>query len=149
MNKKLWILLALFVCGYALKRYAGIQLNLSFANTFYTVASIMFSIGMGVVCTFNYDRIKNTSLLRSAQRNINKVRNVYLVLFSTLTIGFLVLQVLPIEVTNKTPWLLILTTDYFPVFWALYTIYCVAYFIANLIRIQSLNFEIANQLSKE
>lgn len=149
MNKKLWILLVLFVFGYALKRYTDIQLNLSFANTFYTVASIMFSIGMGVVCTFNYDRIKNLSLLRVTQRNINKVRNVYLVLFSTLTIGFLVLQVLPMGIPSETLWILTLTADYFPIFWALYTIYCITHFIANLIRIQSLNFEIASQISKE
>lgn len=149
MSKKHWILLMLLVFGYVLRRYSDVQLSLSFASTFYTVASIMFSIGMGVVCTFNYDRIKNPSLLRSAQRRINKVRDIYLVLFSILTIGFLILQILPTSITQEAHKLLALTANYLPVFWTLFTIYCIAYFIINLIRIQALNFEIASQISKE
>ena len=35
----------------------------SFMNTIYTISGIMFSIGMGILCTTNPDKIKNIQII--------------------------------------------------------------------------------------
>ncbi|HHE9207279.1 TPA: hypothetical protein ACPGS1_001786, partial [Haemophilus influenzae] len=47
-------------------------------NTIYTISGIMFSIGMGVICTFNPSGIKNENIYSIIENNIFKVRSSFL-----------------------------------------------------------------------
>ncbi len=53
----------------------------SFLNTVYTISGIMFSIGMGVLCTLNPDKVKNDVYYRGIKENVISVRNSYIVFF--------------------------------------------------------------------
>ena len=66
-----------------------------FMNTIYTVAGIMFSIGMGIICTFNPDRVKDRTYFLRIRNNINSVRNSFIFFFSLISIGFLAYQIFP------------------------------------------------------
>ena len=50
----------------------------SFMNTIYTISGIMFSIGMGILCTTNPDKIKNIQIYMQVKESILSVRNNYI-----------------------------------------------------------------------
>ena len=51
----------------------------SFMNTIYTISGIMFSIGMGILCTTNPDKIKNIQIYMQVKESTyyfhNKICN--------------------------------------------------------------------------
>lgn len=120
-----------------------------FASTVFTVAGIMFSIGLGLIVTFNPSGVKNTNYLRAIRRNVAKVRNSFLLHFGSTTFFYIINQ----YVANYEISFLLFhkVTILFSasIFLCLMMIFSSIYFIINFIELQRLNNDIFDVVNKE
>ncbi|GAA5102706.1 hypothetical protein [Wohlfahrtiimonas larvae] len=124
-------------------------------STIFTINGIMFSIGLGLISSFNLQGIKNKSYLRDIRSNIANVRNSFIWLFVLSSISFILTNIfknlitvysLNIEFTN----IHIVEIDFnVSVCSLLLMSYSIAYFIYNFIEIQNLNNSIVDRLLEE
>ncbi len=121
------------------------DLDSSFINTIYTIAGIMFSIGMGILCTLNPEKVINETYYKAIRNNVIDVRNTYLLYFFILSIAYLAYQLDPLfsfklgTVGNIS---IIFKTSFAAI---LINILGVLYFIANFMDIQQLGFDISDR----
>lgn len=117
----------------------------SFLNTVYTVSGIMFSIGMGVLCTLNPDKVKNDVYYKAIKANVLDVRDSYLVYFFIISFIYLVYQIYPEANFIKSFGNFQITLDL--AFATLFiNILGILYFIANFMQIQKLGFDISDRV---
>ncbi|CDG98849.1 conserved membrane hypothetical protein [Xenorhabdus bovienii str. puntauvense] len=64
-------------------------------STLYTIAGIMFSIGLGLIVTFNMSGVRNKAFIKEIRINLKKVRDSFLFYFAISTIGMLSTQYTP------------------------------------------------------
>ncbi len=117
----------------------------SFLNTVYTISGIMFSIGMGVLCTLNPDKIKNDVYYRAIKENVISVRNSYITYFSLISAFYLIFQLYPVlrlDLFTIKDIVITMKISYVAI---LLNILGILYFIANFIEIQRLGFEISDK----
>ncbi len=148
MKKRLLLSIVVILLSIGVSTFSPIGVGESFLNTIYTVAGIMFSIGMGVICTFNPDRIKNNSYLSEIRRNISTIRSSYIHYFTISSTSFLASQIFP---NLRQPWLI---RDYQIVFDLPTTVLVInllgiIYYISNFLAIQKLNFQITDRINSE
>jgi hypothetical protein len=119
-----------------------------FSNTIFTVSGIMFSLGLGLIVTFNMHGVKNPSYIDQIRTNINEVRTSFLVYFSITTICFLLDYYLRQNNSNVFCFQ-IGTVDIVlnaSVFFCLIMLYSIVYFILNFLAIQKLNNDIFDRV---
>ena len=138
------ILLALFLSIIFASVFEWKTIDANFMNTVYTISGIMFSIGMGILCTLNPDKIKNRLIYKKIKQNILFVRNNYMYYFAVVSFSYLIYQLFPdmkyyfLLKNNK----IIIDTGYITIS---LNILSILYFIANFIEIQRLNFDISER----
>ena len=128
-----------------------IEFDNFFINTIFTVAGIMFSVGLGLIVTFNIGYIKNKSYIIKIRGSINNVRNSFLKYFTLVTICYVLDYYLRQSESNITT-LHVLEQDIslnWSILFCLLMIYSIVYFIINFIEIQKLNNDIVDKLIKE
>lgn len=126
----------------------SIELDAFFLNTFYTVSGIMFSIGIGLVVTFNLQGIKNKSYIDEIRKNLNYVRNSYIQYFSLTTICFIIdnyLRTENIDTTLKFSNKFSLPFNV-QLFFFMIILYSIGYFIVNFLELQKLNNDIFDRM---
>lgn len=141
-KKKATILLVNFLLSVILSSITEARPNANLMNTIYTLSGIMFSIGMGIVCSFSLESIKNPLFFKEVKQEICNIRNNFLLYFSITSIIFLVYQLFP----SKEFFLSIKSIKLIfslAMFGAFITILSSAYFIVNFLAVQKLNFDIA------
>lgn len=120
-----------------------------FSSTIFTIAGIMFSVGIGLIVTFNPAGVKNRGYIRELRANIANIRNSFLIHFGLLSTYFIINQ----YVANKKFDLHFhFHFDFvfsFSIFFCLLMIYSSIYFIVNFIEIQKLNNDIFDKLTNE
>lgn len=148
MKKRLLLSTVAILLSIGISTFTDIAVVESFLNTIYTVAGIMFSIGMGVACTFNPDKIKNNSYLNEIRVNISIIRNSYIYYFSISSIAFLFNQLIH---NFKKTWILKEFQFSFdlPTAVLIFNLLGIIYYIINFLAIQRLNFEITDRLNSE
>lgn len=116
-----------------------------FMGTIYTVAGIMFSIGISILVTFNLHGIKKKSFIDKIRLNINQVRNVFIYYFAFSTLLFIIERYLRKSSSNNIS--IYQQGDFcvninisFAVSFLIF--YCIFYFILNFLEVQKLNNEI-------
>jgi len=120
-----------------------------FSSTIFTIAGIMFSVGIGLIVTFNPSGVKNKDYLRELRSNIQNIRNSFLLHFCLLSVYFIINQYVADKKHDlhiKTP---IEITFSFSIFFCLLMIYSSIYFVVNFLEIQKLNNDIFDKLNKE
>lgn len=123
-----------------------VRIDLTFVNTLYTVSGIMFSIGMGVICTFNPDKIKNRNFFKLVKENIIRVRNSYLFFFGLISVLYLVYLINPnFEYIKESNYISIRFT--MSLFMLSQSILVIIFFIVNFLEIQKLNFDISERIN--
>ena len=121
------ILLTVFISSLFFPEYNDEKMG-NLVNTIYTISGIMFSIGMGVICTFNPSGIKNENVYSIIENNIFKVRSSFLFYFALSTI-------------------LVITQA--KIFTLVMSIIAIIYYIINFQAIQKLNLDIAKRIIQE
>lgn len=124
----------------------GDKINDVVINTIYTLSGIMFSIGMGIICTFNPGSIKNQSIFQRVKTNIINLRNSFLFYFALSTITFLLNAVLSRYSLSIKGITIIVDAQMFAL---LFSLVSMLYFIINFIFVQKLVFDIAERVNKE
>lgn len=105
----------------------------------YTVSGILFSVGMGLVTTFNMGSVKNPIYRSEIKKSITRVRNSFFFYFVFSTSTFILNSIdiylfFSMELINKY--------FNFSVFTLVTIIISIFYFVTNFTAIQSLNQEI-------
>jgi len=144
--KKLLVNISLFlVISVAVASATSKIPSISFLNTIYTVSGIMFSIGMGVLCTLNPDKVKNDAYYKAIKVNVLEVRDSYLVYFFIISIMYLIYQIYPEANFIKSFGEFQITLDL-----ACATLFInilgILYFISNFMQIQKLGFDISDRM---
>ncbi|MFV0538695.1 MAG: hypothetical protein ACK5M3_15230 [Dysgonomonas sp.] len=129
----------------------NISLDDFFMYTIYAVSGIMFSIGLGMVVTFNLQGTKNKTFISKIRQNLNTVRNSYIRYFAISTVCFILekylrqadLSVLKIPLGEN----FILSFNA-SVFLFLVMLYSILYFIINFLALQKLNNDLFDKLNE-
>lgn len=127
-------------------------------NTIYTVSGIMFSIGIGLIVTFNFQGVKNKSYILTIRSNLNKVRNNYISFFVLSTISFILenyLSKIESKINSENIGLQMINIGEnikfsmnFSMFLFLLILFSIAYFIINFLELQKLNNDIFDKTSE-
>ncbi len=111
-------------------------------NTLYAISGIMFSIGMSLIVTSSFSKIKNTQIRLRFIRAFNDVRNSYILEFIVISIIYMF----------NSPELEGVQCGKFhfsyPVFSAVMIIFSIIFFIVNFIELQTLNTQLDERINK-
>ncbi len=148
MTRKLLVSVIIILLSICIPTFSALEVKDAFLNTIYTVAGIMFSIGMGVVCTFNPERIKNNSFLKEIRADNLKIRSSYIFFFSFSSILYLINQLFPalkkcFEIKEYQ-----ICID-LPIAVVAISAFSIVYYIINFLEIQKLNFQITDRINSE
>ncbi|MCL1658590.1 hypothetical protein M2T79_18445 [Elizabethkingia miricola] len=80
----------LAIVAFALSVILKLNYSEVFMNTLYTVLGIMFSIGLGLVVTFNLSGVKNRQFVISIRNNLKELRSLYISYFTISTFFYLI-----------------------------------------------------------
>lgn len=147
ISLKIILLLVFILISFICK----IDLNDFFMNTIYTVSGIMFSIGLGLVVTFNLQGIKNKTYIQKIRGNLKEVRNTYIYHFCLSTIYFILDKyfrdikhsIIDIPISDS-----IYIQFNLAVFLGLLMFYSIIYFIINFLALQKLNDDIFDKVNE-
>lgn len=108
----------------------------------------MFSIGLGLISTFNLSGIKNQSIIKRIRNNLKTVRNSYIIYFFLSTLCFIADNYLR---SNRNSIMhFTISNIHFDINWAvlfcLYMFFSILYFIVNFFEIQKLNDDIFDNI---
>lgn len=120
-----------------------------FSSTIFTIAGIMFSVGIGLIVTFNPSGVKNKGYLRQLRENIANIRNSFLLHFGLLSIYYVINQYVADKKYDfhfQAHWNF---TFSFSIFFCLLMIYSSIFFVVNFIEIQKLNNDIFDKVNNE
>ncbi|MBI0035255.1 hypothetical protein H3S88_06215 [Gilliamella sp. B14448G11] len=118
-----------------------ITVNEAVMMTLYTVSGIMFSIGLGLIVSFNLTEVKNPIYLSKIRKNIKRVRDAFICYFICLTILFVIIQCLD---DLRFSFLFF----NFRVFVAITLLHSIIYYIHNFLLIQELNDDILDKINE-
>lgn len=118
-----------------------ITVNEAVMMTLYTVSGIMFSIGLGLIVSFNLTEVKNPIYLSKIRKNIKRVRDSFICYFICLTILFVIIQCLD---DLRFSFLFF----NFRVFVAITLLHSIIYYIHNFLLIQELNDDILDKINE-
>ncbi len=122
-----------------------------FVNTIFTVSGIMFSVGLGLIVTFNIGDVKNKKYIKQLRGNIDRVRNSFLKYFLISTICFTADYYLRQKGLNIT--IINIKDTQFELNWSvlfcLLMLYSIVYYIINFIEIQKLNNDIFDKTNEQ
>jgi hypothetical protein len=116
-----------------------------FMNTIFTVLSIMFSIGLGILVTFNLHGARKKSFISKIRRNINLVRDSYIYYFSISTLLYIIEKYVRKSKNNLIDLFSNDNIDIqidFSFVVCFFLLYAIFYFIFNFLQVQKLNEEI-------
>ncbi len=119
----------------------------SVVSTLYTVVGIMFSVGIGLIVSFNLQGVRNVKFIRTVRGGLNKVRNWYIALFAISTVLFVFYEYFR-PVSTVAFWdihfsfnLSALTSGIL--------LYSIFYFIINFLSIQKLSYDVFDEVNKK
>ncbi len=150
MKPAVKILYALVFAGF-LALLFPIQVEVFIMHVLYLLSAAAFSLGLGLIATFNMHGVKNPSYIDQLRRNIERVRFAFLAYFSVSTGCYL----LDFYLRQNDASLFEFTLTGYPlifnvsVFFSLVMLHSIFYFIINFIAIQKLNNDIFDRVSAE
>lgn len=120
-----------------------------FSSTIYTVSGIMFSIGLGLIVTFNPSGVKNKQYILALRKNISVVRNDFLIHFGLSTIYYALNQYFSDPKFEIHIHFIVKLSLSWSIYLCLLMIYSAIYFVVNFIEIQKLNNDIFDRINSE
>ena len=121
-----------------------------FLSTIFTVSGIMFSIGLGLMVTFNITGVKNKDYVNYIRISLTKIRNSFIFYFSLSVLSYILDKYLRdkcCEITNLT-FIGINFQINWPILFFVIMFYSIIYFIVNFINIQKLNNDIFDKVNE-
>lgn len=138
-KKFLAYLLFSIVVAALLSLFTKIEVDSGVLNTLYTVAGVIFSVGMSIAISAKTDQVTKESNRKSIRGSYKTVRNSFMLLFGISTVLFIAAQAYTIE---KLPAALDLLC-------AVYLLVSIIFYIINFIKLHKLGEDIEDQILKE
>ncbi len=135
---------------FLISAFIRIKLDDFFMNTIFTVSGIMFSIGLGLIVTFNLQGIKKKSIIQYFRNNLNNLRDNYIKYFALTTIVFIAdkyIREFKLSEISIKIFSIKITID-LPFFFFLIMMFCIVYYIYNFVSLQKLNNDIYDEMNK-
>lgn len=149
MRKKLLSFIIIIFMTVALSSLSDVRPDNFFISTIFTVSGIMFSIGLGLITTFNLNGVKNRNYIKTIRANINTVRNSFICYFLITTICYVLDQYISFNDITIFQSKYVICIFNFPILFCLFMFYAVCYFIVNFLEIQKLNNDIFDKVNEE
>jgi hypothetical protein len=142
---KKFILRVVFVLGSTLILSAFEDLRVKdILPTIYTVSSIIFSIGMGLIVSFSLDGVKHDGYIREIRLSILNVRNSFIIYFALSTIFYITCPYV------SDIFISYIDIKFSPIlFTSLFLVLSISYYIVNFIEIQNLKDDIFDRINEE
>jgi hypothetical protein len=150
--KRYIVLLVVYLCsGFVLPKCA---IPSSLANTLYTVAGVMFSVGMSLIVAVNTQNIRHPDAKKDVQHKLNKLMYRYIANFLTLTAFFavtLAFKEVDKEAFRILSWTVRDTQIIFnyPLALVSLEIVCILYYIINMMDTRKQYYDIENLIDCE
>lgn len=123
------------------------KINNDVENTLFTVAGIMFSIGLGLTVVSNTHGVKNKQYIKDIRYNISICQSRFITLFILLTVFYILLAY-----TDKWNYFFISNHKFslnIRLSFAITAIYSIIYFILIFHSIQKFNEELEDRINDE
>lgn len=127
------------VVAVLLSVFTTIEVDSGVLNTLYTVAGVIFSVGMSIAISAKTDQVTKESNRKSIRGSYTTVRNSFMLFFGISTALFIAAQAYTIE---KLPAALDLLC-------AVYLLVSIVFYIINFIKLHKLGEDIEDQILKE
>lgn len=117
--------------------------NLSWVSkisTLYAISGIMFSIGMSIIVTSSFAKVRNKKIRERIHKSYNLVRNSYIYYFLFVSLLYI------IQDGNQTYHLYKQLCFDYSIFVGLCMIFSIIFFVINFIDLQHLNRQIEEEL---
>lgn len=122
-----------------------------FINTIFTVSGIMFSVGLGLIVTFNMNGVKNKTYIHKLRHNVNKVRKQFILYFFLTTVCYITDKYLRIKELSIT--YLSFKGIHIKLNWSILLcvimLYSIVYYVINFSAIQKLNNDIFDKINEQ
>lgn len=139
MKKLLAYLFFSIALSWVISAYTGLSVPGEVLGTLYTVAGVIFSVGMSIAISPKTDGVTNERMRSVIRSSYLRIRNSFMYIFGIGTILFIVAEV----------W----TIKKLPAFWdvlcTLFLLISVVYYIYNFTQLQKLGGQIEDQVIKE
>lgn len=153
MKKILCILLIPIILTILISNICDIQLNSSVLAAIFTVAGIVFSIGLSLIVTFNMSGIKNKEFVTEIRSNLRLIKSRYLLFFAFSSVIYLINEILA---TTDAPFKIYNICEIYEykiklnigLLACLSLIFSIIYSVVNMNATQQLNHEIFDEVLK-
>lgn len=142
-------ILFMILSTFVFSSFTDVKPDNFFLNTCFTVSSIVFSVGLSVIVTFNLTGVKNRYFIDKIRDAIHNMRNKFISNFFMVVIIYLFGNYMNINNIK------IISISGFDIMFDLSTFFCmmiilsVAYFIVNFLEMQKLNEDIFDRVNRE
>ena len=119
--------------------FTGGDVDINVLNTLYTVAGIIFSVGMSIAISAKTDQVTKDNKRNAIRRSYKNVRDSFMFLFGISTVLFIVAQVFSI---TKYPSALSLLC-------AIFLLVSIVYYVFNFVKLHKLGEDIEDQILRE
>lgn len=111
----------------------------SLLSTLYSVAGIVFSVGMCIAISPKTEEVTNMKMKQSIRQSYIKVRNTFIIFFAIDTILFVLASID----------LLMKIHEFVSLLCTIFILFSLAYFVYNFIALQKLGCDVEDQVLKE
>lgn len=115
-------------------------------STLYNVSGIMFSIGLGLIVSFNLSGIRNREYIKEIRKNIANIRDIFISYFIISTLIYITYSYIEVIDFRYKSFHIKLDGS---VFACALLLFSIVYFTINFLSIQKLNDEIFDRITEE
>ncbi len=133
-----YLLFSVLVTG-LLVLFTGVDVDIDVLNTLYTVAGIIFSVGMSIAISAKTDQVTKDRKRNAIRSSYKNVRDSFMFLFGISTVLFIVAQVFSI---TKYP-------SAFSLLCAIFLLVSIVYYVFNFVKLHKLGEDIEDQILRE
>lgn len=135
----LFYLICSIILAVLLSGLTGIRVDGGVLNTLYTVAGVIFSVGMSIAISAKTDKVVKESNRKMIRDSFRMVRNSFMLLFGISTILFIAAQAYTIE---KYP-------AFMELLCAIHLLISIVFYVTNFIKLHKLGEDIEDRIMEE
>ncbi|EFN8485581.1 hypothetical protein EBL26_05705 [Escherichia coli] len=148
MKRQIASLLIVLIITIGLPSFLAWRPDQFLISTLYSVCGIMFSIGLGLIVTFNMSGIKNINYVKVIRKELVSIRNSFLRFFTLSTLCLVLSEYLKEYEFSFEFKSLMLKFSPSILFFTL-IIYAIVFFIVNFLNVQKLSHDIFDKINQE
>lgn len=153
MKKTIWIILFIILLTFILSSIWTVQIGTSVLAAFFTVAGIVFSIGLSLIVSFNMAGLENPIFIKDIRLNLNILKNKYLIYFGFSSSIYLLNEIFSTQSASCKIFTLYEFSDYkiqfnLGLLTCLSFIFSIIHSVCNMLSTQKLNHDIFDEVLK-